>query len=84
MTQRPRPVRRWIEAAGIGIAVHFEEEPSPETIAAFEDLARWIAAHPESLRASFGEPVQLTEAEAAEAGDRQLRIERLRRRAGLE
>lgn len=79
-------VRRWIEADGMGIAVHFDEEPTPETIAVFEDLCRWLAAHPESLRARFGGPVaKLTEAEAAEDGAHQLvRIEQLRRQAGLE
>lgn len=78
-------IRRWIEADGIGIAVHFEEEPTPEAIAVFEALCRHLAAHPEALRAQFGKPVaKLTDVEAAEPGDRQLeRIEDLRRRAGL-
>lgn len=80
-------VRRWIEADGIGLAVHFDQDPTAEEVAVFEDLARWIAANPERMSAIIRDPVthQLTEAEAAESGDRQLkRIESLRRRAGLD
>ncbi|MCI0583395.1 MAG: hypothetical protein L0227_11020 [Chloroflexi bacterium] len=76
--------RVWVEADGIGIAVHFDDDPDPEAIAVFEELCRWIAAHPETLRATFG-PAKITPEEAAESGERQLeRIESLRRRAGLE
>jgi hypothetical protein len=80
-------VRRWIEADGIGLAVHFDAERTEEEVAVFEDLARWIAANPERIRAVIHDPhpTKLTEAEAAESGDRQLkRIESLRRRAGMD
>lgn len=80
-------VRRWIEADGIGLAVHFDAEPTDEEVAVFEDLARWIAANPERIRAVIRNPDthRLTAEEAAESGDRQLkRIETLRRRAGLD
>lgn len=77
-------VRRFIEADGVGIAVHFDAEPSAEAVGAFEDLCRWLAANPERIRAVIPNAAtyKLSEAEAAESGDRQLeRIERLRRRA---
>lgn len=78
------PRRVWIEADGVGLAVHLDEPATPELVKAFEDLCRWIAAHPVSIREVIpnAETFQLTEAEAREAGDRQLeRIERLRTNA---
>jgi hypothetical protein len=79
-------IHRWVEADGIGLMVAFDEEPTPEAIAVFEDLARHIAAHPETLRRAGLTPVvRLTEDEAAEPGDRQMaRIVELRRKAGLD
>lgn len=74
-------MRRLIEADGVGIAVHFDEEPTAEEVAAFEELARWVAANPERIRALIpnARKVQLTEAEASEPADAQLRrISRLR------
>lgn len=80
-------VRRWIEADQVGLAVHFDEEPSPEEIAVFENLCRWLAADPERIRLVLpnADTIKITRAEADDPGDRQLeRIESLRRRAGMD
>lgn len=75
-------VHRWVEADGIGLMVAFDEEPTPEAIAVFEDVARFIAANPHTLRHPAA---RLTEEEAAEDGERQMaRILELRRRARLD
>lgn len=71
----------------IGLMVKFDEEPTPEAIAVFEELARWIRQENRAGRPVFKgwQSHQLTEAEAAEPGDRQMaRIESLRRRVGLD
>lgn len=71
----------------IGLMVNFDEEPTPESIEVFKELARWIRDEHRAGRDVFkGQPtVRLTEAEAAEPGDIQMaRIQRLRRRAGLD